>query len=249
MTIKVIKIVLMIVGVFLIIDSAVLLFSGFNFSKLFSALFGCGLIFVSLLDTLLLKLHTSVPSVILRVVFLLFLLSFAIIEVFLISSANHKTEKGDAVIVLGAGLIGRNPNGLLIQRLDTAAAFLTNNPHAVCVVSGGQGSDELISEAQAMRDYLVRNGIAGSRILMEDKSTSTDENFAFSKKVLNEYFGDTNYTCVYTTNSFHSFRAGLIAKKNGVITTPDSAPTLWYTRNNYYIREYFAMLKYLLLGK
>ena len=248
MALRIIKTVFVIAGIFLIVDSCVLLFNSFNSSKLFSAFFGCGLIAVVFLDNFLLKLSTPIFSNILRIAFLVFILSFIVMQAFIIFSANMNTKKGDAVIVLGAGLVGKSPSALLAQRLDTAVDFLNDNTGAVCVVSGGQGKDEMISEAEAMKIYLLKRDIDESRILTEDKSTSTDENFEYSKKILDEYFGSKSYTCVYTTNSFHAFRAGLIAKREGVNATPNSAPTLWYTRNNYYIREYFGMLKYLLLG-
>ena len=68
----------------------------------------------------------------------------------------------------------------LARRLDAALAYLEENPKAYVVVSGGQGAGEDISEAEAMRRYLAARGIEESRILMEDKSMSTLENFLFS---------------------------------------------------------------------
>ena len=55
------------------------------------------------------------------------------------------------------------------------------------IVSGGQGSDEAISEAEAMRRYLVEQGIRNEEIIMEDKSTNTEENLVFSMKKMDTY--------------------------------------------------------------
>lgn len=86
-------------------------------------------------------------------------------------------------VILGAGLNGDQISERLKIRLDTALLYLKEN-HIPIIVSGGQGEDELISEAEAMKRYLIDNGIESDRILLEDKSTSTYENLLFSKNTM-----------------------------------------------------------------
>ena len=153
----------------------------------------------------------------------------------------------DAVIVLGAGVNGETPSLTLQTRIDMAAEYIFSESHGdvPIVLSGGQGSGENISEAEAMRREL--EGLSG-RLLLEDQSTSTAENFAFSKKLLKEYGVDTETaTIAVVTNDFHILRAQLIAQREGMHTfgIPAELPW-WWLSANYYLREPFALVKTLL---
>lgn len=110
---------------------------------------------------------------------------------FVFGGRDTATFDEDAVIVLGAGIHGERVSLPLARRLDIAIAYHKRNPDAVIVVTGGQGRQELITEALAMERYLVERGVPQDRILQEDKSTSTLENLAFAKAILDEYFGRT----------------------------------------------------------
>ncbi|MDL2215557.1 YdcF family protein [Ruminococcaceae bacterium OttesenSCG-928-N02] len=120
-----------------------------------------------------------------------------------------------AIIVLGAGLRGEQVTPLLALRLNEAYAFHQLNPTAYIVVSGGQGSDEIIAEGEAMRRYLINKGVPEELILLEDVSTSTLENFRFSRALLEEYGITANAPIAYTSNSFHCYRAGEYARLCG----------------------------------
>ena len=93
----------------------------------------------------------------------------------------------DAVIILGAGVNGETPSAALWTRIRAAAAYLEDHPNVPVVLSGGKGSGENISEAEAMRRALWTNSEAeNARYLLEDQSTNTSENFSFSKTLLEE---------------------------------------------------------------
>ena len=154
----------------------------------------------------------------------------------------------DAVIVLGAGVNGETPSVALQTRIDAAADYLRQHPEAPAVLSGGQGSGEAITEAEAMRRGLAALGIAEDRLLPEERSTSTAENFAFSKELLRENGVDTDTAVIaVVTNDFHIFRAKLIAQREGLQTigVPAELPWWWLTAN-YYLREAFALVKTLI---
>ena len=92
----------------------------------------------------------------------------------------------DYIIIHGAGLDGPRPTPLLAGRIDKALELWNKqHQHGKFVVSGGQGADEVVSEAQAMRDYLLEKGVPGDAILMEDKSTTTWENLRYSLAIIN----------------------------------------------------------------
>ena len=114
------------------------------------------------------------------------------------------------------------------------------------VLSGGQGAGEAISEAEAMRRALWKEDRAeNARLLLEERSTNTAENFRFSKALLEERGLDTGTaTIAVVTNDFHCFRAHMIARRQGLktIDVPAELPWWWLTAN-YYLREAFAVVK------
>ena len=132
--------------------------------------------------------------------------------------------------------------------MDKALWYLEQQLTVPVVVSGGQGRRELISEAEAMKRYLVQNGIDERRIIKEDKSTSTMENFKFSKEILMD-MGITCDSITVVTNDFHMFRSKLLAKRNGFNAYALASKTPDFVLPNCYIREYFAFVKSFFVDK
>ena len=155
----------------------------------------------------------------------------------------------DAIIVLGAGVNGEEPSLTLQTRIDAAAEYIALHPEVPVVLSGGQGSGENISEAECMRRELWTNSEAWNRrYLLEDSSTSTAENFAFSKEILLQNGIDPETAVIgVVTNDFHLYRARLIAERQGleIIGAGAELPWWWLTAN-YYVREAFALVKTLI---
>jgi uncharacterized SAM-binding protein YcdF (DUF218 family) len=157
------------------------------------------------------------------------------------------TDQDQALIVLGAGVHGRTVTAVLAARLNVARDYHQRNPDALIVVAGGRGPQEEIPEAQAMRDYLLARGVPASRIVMEDKSTSTAENFANSKVLLDDLLGP-DYKVAYVTSEFHVFRASLVARDAGLDASHLHSETLWHVQPSSYLREVVAVGKQLVLG-
>lgn len=150
-------------------------------------------------------------------------------------------ESPRAVIVLGCQVRGETPSSMLAYRLNAAQEVLKEYPDSICVVSGGQGSGEDISEAEAMRRYLLDNGIAEERIIKEDKSVSTRENIRFSAEILSE-MGITDEV-VIVTNDFHQYRADIYARENGFTSVGHhSTRTPFHNLLNYWVREWAAIM-------
>ena len=153
------------------------------------------------------------------------------------------------VVVLGAGVHGTVPSLSLRNRLDAAAAYLKENPDMICIVSGGQGEGEDISEAQCMFQDLVDNGIAPERIWMEDRSTSTEENLRFSLDLIESRTGIRPEEIGLISSEYHLYRAGLFAQEEQVTAIGIPARTAWISlRINYFLREIVAVWYYTLLG-
>lgn len=163
-----------------------------------------------------------------------------IMSFLMIRAANTRPEQNATVIVLGCKVYGERPSIMLSERLDAALEYLNDNPDSMCIVSGGQGSDELISEAECMERYLVKNGIAPERIYQEDQSTSTRENLAFSYEMIKKH--NLNKSIAIATNDFHEYRAGKIADRLGLEHGAVSGSTALWLLPTYYARELFAIL-------
>ena len=118
----------------------------------------------------------------------------------------------DCIIILGAKVNGREPSGALRNRIDAAGEYLEANSDTIAVLSGGQGSDEEISEAQCMYERLTARGIDPERLILENQSTDTSENMRFSKALIPE----STKTIGIVTNNFHIFRSLAIARKEGL---------------------------------
>ena len=153
------------------------------------------------------------------------------------------------IVVLGAGLRGDSPSPILSDRIQKAYTYMTEHPDAVCIASGGQGEDEQISEAQCIFNHLTQMGIDESRIWLEDKSTSTWENFKFTLNLIEQKTGSRPEQLGVLSNDFHLFRAGIFARQCGIDPIGIPAPTSNFTlRINYYLREVAGVWHYLILG-
>ncbi|HHY65281.1 MAG TPA: YdcF family protein [Clostridiaceae bacterium] len=153
----------------------------------------------------------------------------------------------DTVIVLGCGIWpdGR-PTLALAMRLDKTLDYYRENPHVTIIVSGGQGVNEPFPEAAAMKDYLVKKGVPEDKIIVEDKSTSTRENFEFSRKLMNIPDGETR-KIIFVTNDFHILRSRILAKRFGFDAYAIAAHTPEVVLINSYLREFFAFIKSMLV--
>ena len=177
-------------------------------------------------------------------------LIYIVTSALILDAAQGDPDEDPAyIVVLGAGLRGSAPSPILSDRIRTAYTYLTEHPDAICIASGGQGEDEEISEAQCIFDHLTEMGIDPDRIWLEDRSTSTWENFKFTLDLIEKNTGSRPETLGGLSNDFHLFRAGIFAKKCGVTPIGIPAPTSSFTlRINYYLREVAGVWHYLILG-
>ena len=147
------------------------------------------------------------------------------------------------VIILGCGLRGERVSVGLAKRLNKAAEYHEKNPDAMIIVSGGQGPQEDISEALAMKRYLMDKGVPEDRIIMEDKSTSTITNFRYSREIM-EKEGMSLSSVVFVTNAYHVYRAASYAKDEGFLEVAHlGTDIIWYTIPMNYMREMMAVVK------
>lgn len=176
---------------------------------------------------------------------------FMIVEALIIMAPiTHRAElagKVDHVIVLGCGIWpdGR-PTLSLASRLDKAISYYEENTHVNIIVSGGQGPNEPFPEAVAMKEYLIKRGVPEEKIIVEDKSTSTRENFEYTRRLIDPSF-EKSIKVIFVTNDFHVLRSKILAKRFGFEAYAISAPTPSVILVNSYLREFFAFIKSMLI--
>lgn len=130
----------------------------------------------------------------------------------IVGAMKAKPRAGlEYVVVLGAQVKGTKPSRALRKRLDEAVSYAGENPGTSFVLSGGKGPDEGISEAECMYRYMTEQGISPERLLMEDQSTSTQENLVFSDRL----YDLKEHSVGILSNNFHVYRAMELAKHQG----------------------------------
>ncbi len=156
---------------------------------------------------------------------------------------NQKAPDDSVMIVLGCGLSRVDhtaPSLTLYKRIMVAEKYLQEHPKTVCVLSGGQGGDENISEAQAMYTFLTTHGISSSRLYKEEKSTSTNENMMFSKQMMMKeglITDERQNNVIIVTDGFHEFRAQHLASQYNLKSYTLSSKTPLGVIGLYWLRE------------
>lgn len=171
----------------------------------------------------------------------------ALLGAVLYGSYDHVRGDPQVMLILGCQVKPWGPSILLQDRLDKALEYWEDDPGITIVVSGGQGPDEHIPEAQAMYDYLVEHGVDGEQIIQEDQSHNTIQNLTYTMQLLEEEGYDTTADMVVVSNGFHLTRVRMLWER--VFGSDDNLSTLAApsshvpSRFKMYIREPLALVK------
>ncbi len=187
----------------------------------------------------------AVAQAITFVTYMVAYIPFALFGAWLSNDICYKSRKEPErgyIVALGCGLM---PDGtatpLLKTRLDAAIrAYEAGGRQAKIIVSGGQGPNEVVSEARAMANYLLEQGVPESSILLEDASTTTEENLRYSLAIINERGGAEKFTIA--TSDYHCLRAAMFARKlkMNVRCVGGHTPAFFYPAA--FFREYIALI-------
>ncbi len=169
-----------------------------------------------------------------------------VMSVQMVRTIRSQPASPQTVVVLGCKVRGTVPSLMLTRRLNAAKEYLDANPAVFCVVTGGQGAGEDIPEGQAMKTWLVENGIDAHRIYVEDQSKDTQENLRFAAEILAQH--DLGTDIVIVTDGFHEYRASLLAEQEGLHASAYSAHTRPLFVPTYWVREWMALFQLLVLG-
>lgn len=200
-----------------------------------------------------------------KISIILFVFLFCFVHYFIIKEyttdrkAVNENKKVDYVIILGARVKGENPTKSLMERIKAATEYLKKNPEVKVIATGGQGKNENVAEGLAIKRELLKNGISGDRIILEDKSKNTVENFRFSlekieniensKNILNNNKKNQKIKVLIVTNDYHIFRSKNIARKVGfdnenyeIYGLPAKTPLISIPKS--YFREFLSNVNY-----
>lgn len=165
------------------------------------------------------------------------------------ASFGDPKEQVDYVVVLGAKVNRDGPSVSLWDRICGAYEYLEEHPEVIAIVSGGQGTDEPITEAECMYRELVSMGTDPKRIWREEEATSTWENLNNSLDLIEEKTGQRPEKLGVLSSEYHLFRASLFARRCGVefvgIPARTSRPSQMI---NHFMREVAGVWHYLILG-
>ena len=158
-------------------------------------------------------------------------------------SSMQEADVPDFIVVLGAQVQGDGPSLTLRKRLDRTLEFLQEHPDKTVIVSGGQGADEVHTEASVMAQYLLARGAQPAQVIEEDQASNTRENLLFSAALAEARGIDTSRVLIVTSD-FHMCRAKYIARTLGMEPYGLTSSTWpWILKLNYTLREVFAFCK------
>ncbi|MCD5407576.1 MAG: YdcF family protein [Desulfotomaculum sp.] len=176
------------------------------------------------------------------------LASFLIIQLLIFNESHSvnitelQTQEFDYIIVLGAAVWGSEPSPALYNRLVTTYQFAKDN-NVKIIVCGGLGAGNTITEAAAMKSFLINKNINAARIFKEEHSTSTFENFKYARDKIAPAAGIDNPRILIISSDFHLFRAKFLAQRLGFEVAGLPAETPPNTKISMFFREYFAVIK------
>lgn len=189
-------------------------------------------------------------------IILYLLLSVLFVSVLVFIFAEAKAHKGNAggekdyLLILGCRVRENEAEKTLYMRAEKAAEYLKEHKNTLAIACGGiVHKDQYISEAEAIKDILISKGIEEERIILEDKSTTTVENFLNAKKIIDSCGSFNSERIAFLSSEFHLLRAAFIAKKKAFSCQTVAAPSPKNELLKNYIREYFAFIIFIVGGK
>lgn len=168
-------------------------------------------------------------------------------------SYDHINGNPQIMVILGCQVKPWGPSILLQDRLDKALDYLEDHPDMTVVVSGGQGPDEHVTEARAMADYLMEQGVEEERILLEEASHNTVQNLRYTARLLEEEGYDMEQDIVVVSNGFHLTRVRMLFDRvwggDENLSTLAAPSSHIPSRIKMYIREPLALVKSFVLDR
>ena len=228
------------------------LMAGYSFSALVCLCLMGILLFYNICDWTKSRFpkSTRVVKSVFTILLCIGLLVVGVTECFIIhASFGDKDETCEYMLVLGAKVRNDGPSVSLMDRIRATADYMNAHPEVIAIVSGGQGDDEPMTEAQCMYEELLKLGIAPERIWMETSATSTWENLRFAMNLIEAKTGQRPEKIGLLSSEYHLFRAKMFARECGVEAVGIPARTSRLSQMiNHFMREVAGVWHYIILG-
>lgn len=238
------KSVVIIIGILIIaVYVSPLYKSKLNLGNIFGIILGALLIICSVFFEQIKSFYAypigKILIILFSVLFIIFFTLFFVTMIKIIGAVKHKAKDETTVIVLGCRVKGSVPSKALVKRCLAAAEYMKENKKAVVILSGGQGDDEDISEAECIYNLMTSFGIENVRLFKEEKSTSTYENMLYSKQIIDTL--ELSKNVAVATSEYHLLRAKMYAEKIGLKASSLPAKSVPILRVPYFTREVFGI--------
>ena len=177
---------------------------------------------------------------------LLLLLSAGLVAVSVVRYAGvDETRAADCVVVLGAGTWEGEVSPVFAERLRHAADLYRSGLAPKIILTGGLDPRNTVTDAEAARRWLAREGIPAEDIYMEEKSRYTHENFVYAGEIMER---EGLRDALVVSDPLHMKRAMLCAADFGVTGYPSPTPTSMYrsmgAKAKFLLRETGCMMLY-----
>ncbi len=183
-------------------------------------------------------------SVITAAILLLAYLVGVAISIWSYGSVDEK-RTADCAIILGAGTSGGEVSPVYRERINHGIWLYENGYVDYIIVTGGTGDGETVSDAEAARDYAISVGVPSDIIIIEAKSTITEENIENAKVIMDAYSIED---AIIVSDPLHMKRAMLMCEDYGIQAYSSPTPTSMYrslkTKLPFLLREEYFYIGY-----
>ena len=170
--------------------------------------------------------------------------AFQALSIWRYGSVDEK-RPADVAVVLGAGTYNGEVSPVYQERINHGIWLHENGYVEKLILTGGYGEGSTVSDAAAARQYTVSAGMPEADILLEERSTITQENLLYTKELMEEAGYET---AVVVSDPLHMKRAMLLAKDAGMEAysspTPTSRYKSFHTKAKFLAREVFYYIGY-----
>jgi len=155
-----------------------------------------------------------------------------------------------AAVILGAAVWNGQPSPVYRERLRHAVQLYQEKRVQLLIFTGGTAKGETYSEAEVGQRFALEQGVAAEHIRMEELSTRTREQLAFTRELLTQ---EKISRVLIVSDPLHLRRAMIMAKDLGLSAEASPTPTTryrtWNSQWPFLRREIFYTLQYQLITR
>lgn len=138
---------------------------------------------------------------------------------------RDEKQEADVIIVLGAAAYEGEVSPVFRERLNHGVRLYEEGYAEKMILTGGVGEGNEYSDAYMAKQYVVGLGVPEEAVLLEEKSTITQENLENAKELMDSC---SYRTAIIVSDPLHMKRSMLIAEDCGITAYSSPTPTTRY---------------------